>query len=320
MTVPLPVGPLTPYVTPEILVNAPTGISWSTIPTGRDVTYEMRLAEQSNICQRASAMVDAYCNQVLRASIDNEQYSGPDYRMTIQNGTGNTRMILQRWPILEILNVQVAANAVFPRQWQTLNAGMYDIEWPPLGLYGTNAPSSAGEGGQSIVIAPGSAGWSLGRNGFLIRVSYVNGWPHTGLTANVMSGETEINVDDCTGWVLTSEATLATGATGTIYDSGSQEVIQAVSSTAQAGPGILTLSTPLTFNHDMGTLVTTLPQSVMWATILYSANIAMTRGSTSTTIQTIPGGSGGGSGGGMKDISSIIDEAKMLLTPFKRTI
>lgn len=319
MTVPLPVGPLTPYVTPEILTQAPTGISWSTIPPGRDVTYEMRLAEQANICQRATAQVDAYCNQVLRASIDNEQYSGPNFRMTIQNGTGNTRMILQRWPILQVISVQVAANAVFPRQWTSLSSNMWDIEWPPLGIYGTNAPSSAGEGGQSIVLAPGTTSWYLGRNGYLIKVSYINGWPHTGLTAAAVAGATSISVDDCTGWAITSEATGVTGATGTVYDSGAQEVVQVTAASATSGPGTLTLASPLTFNHDTGVMVSTLPQSIIWATILFCTSIALTRGATSTTVQTIPGG-GGSSGTGAKEPSDVAGEAELLLNPFRRTI
>ena len=318
MTVPLPVGPLTPYCTPEILVQAPTGISWSTIPPGRDVTYEMRLAEQSNICQRATAMIDSYCNQVLRASINTEQYSGPDYRMTIQNGTGNVRMILQRWPILSIISVQVSPNAVFPRQWSTLSSGMWDIEWPPLGIYGTNAPSSAGEGGQSIVLAPGTASWCLGRHGFQIKVQYVNGWPHTGLTVAASAGDMSIQVDDCTGWTITSEATDITGATGTIYDSGSQEVAQVTAATATSGPGTLTLANALTFNHDAGTMVTTLPPSVIWAAILYSSGIALTRGATATTVQTIPGGSASTTAArGPTDLGS---QAQMLLNPFRRVI
>jgi hypothetical protein len=279
----------------------------------------MRLAEQANICQRATSQVDAYCNQVLRASVDNEQYSGPHYRMTIQNGTGNTRMILQRWPILQVLSVQVAANAVFPRQWRSLQSGMWDIEWPPIGIYGTNAPSSAGEGGQSIVLAPGTTSWCLGRQGYLVRVSYINGWPHTGLTAGVNAGSTQIQVDDCTGWAIQSEATLVTGATGTVYDSGAQEVIQVTAASATAGPGTLTLASPLTFNHDAGVMVSTLPQSVIWATILLCTSIALTRGATATTIQTIPGG--GGSGGtGAKEPSDVAGEAELLLNPFRRTI
>ena len=318
MTVPLPVGPLTPYVTPKILTQAPTGISWSTIPPGRDVTYEMRLAEQSNICQRATAMVDSYCNQVLRATVDSEQLPGPDFRMTIQTGVGTTRVVMQRWPILEILSVQVASNAVFPRQWTSLQQGYWDIEVPVVGLYGTSAPSSAGEGGQAIILPPGTVTWSLGRNGYLVRIDYVNGWPHTGLTTNAVAGDMTLSVDDCTGWSITGENTGYVGATGTIYDSGSQEVIQVTATSAVSGPGTLTLAIPITFNHDAGTMVSTLPQSIMWAAILYSSSIALTRGATATTIQTIPGG--GGSTSGPKVPGDLAGEAELLLNPFRRVL
>jgi hypothetical protein len=318
MTVPLPVGPLTPYVTPELLTQAPTGISWSTIPSGRNVTAEMRLAEQSNICQRATAQVDSYCNQVLRASIDSEQLPGPNFRMTIQSGVGTTRVIMQRWPILEIMSVQVAPNAVFPRQWTSLSTGMWDIEVPVVGLYGTSAPSSAGEGGQAVILPPGTVTWALGRNGYLVRVNYVNGWPHTGLTTAVSSGATSLVVDDCTGWSIVGENTGYTGATGTIYDSGSQEVIQVLSTSATSGPGILTLAKPLTFNHDAGTMVTTLPQSIIWATILICSSMALTRGATATTVQTIPGGGGSTTAG--KDPGDLASEAELLLNPFRRTV
>lgn len=319
MTTPLPVGPLSPYVTPELLTQAPTGISWSTIPPGRDVTYEMRLAEQSNICQRATAMIDAYCNQVLRATVDVEQQPGPNYRMTIQTGVATTRIVMQRWPILQIINVEVAANAIFPRQWTSLQSGMWDIEVPVVGLYGTSAPSSAGEGGQAIILPPGTVTWNLGRNGYLVRTTYINGWPHTGLTANVTAGSQSISVDDCTGWGITGENTGFVGATGTIYDAGSQEVIQVTSTSTVSGPGTLTLAVPLTFNHDAGTMVTTLPASVTWAAILFCSSIALTRGATATTIQTIPGG-GGSAGTGSKQPGDLAGEAELLLNPFRRTI
>ncbi len=317
MTTPLPVGPLTSYVTPELLTAAPTGISWSTIPPGRDVTFEMRLAEQSNICQRATSQVDSYVNQVLRASIDTEQVAGPHYRVTVQSGVGNTRVTLQRWPVLQILSVQVAPNAVFPRQWVSLPAGAWDIEVPVVGLYGTNAPSSAGEGGQAVILPPGTVTWAMGRNGYLLRIQYINGWPHTGLTNAVTAGSSGVLVDDCTGWAITSEFGTQ-GASGTIYDSGSQEVIKVLSASAASGPGMLSLAAPLTFGHDAGVMVTTLPQSVIWATILLCSSIALTRGATSTTVQSIPGGPG--ASGGAKEPGDLAGEAELLLNPFRRVI
>ena len=174
----------TPYLTEPELTSAPTGISWSTIPSGSQVTEQQRIAERINILGRATGRADGYVNQVLRATVDYDQQSGPDYRVTVQVGSGNGRMILTRWPILSITSVLVTPNNVFPRQWTTLPAGYYDIEHPVSGLYGSVAPTaSGGDGGQSVLISAGYVNWCNGRNGVLLRISYINGWPHTSLTA-----------------------------------------------------------------------------------------------------------------------------------------
>lgn len=311
----LPVGPLAPYVTPELLTSAPTGISWSTIPPGRSVTDAQRTAEVANICARATTQADGYCRQVLRATLDTEIQLGPDFRITIQKDTGNGRFILQRWPVLQIVSLSVSPN-VFPRAFTTLPTNAYDIEHPVVGLYGTNAPSAAGEGGQSIIFAPGFMDWSMGRNGFVVKCQYINGWPHTALTQPVTGGSSTITVQDCTGWGITSEALGTTGATGTVYDSGNQEVIHVTAASATSGPGTLTLATPLQSSHAAGVMVSTLPDSVIWAVTLLGSAQALTRGATSTTVQTIPGGSGG-HGGGPAELSS---EAELLLDPFRRMI
>lgn len=313
----MPTGPLSPYVTPEMLVTAPTGISWSTIPPGSGVTPAQRYAEQSNLCARSTAQTDSYCNQVLRATLDTEVFRGPDFRVTIQNGSGNGRIVLQRGPVLDVVAIQVASANVFPRQWVTVPSGYYEPEYPPIGIYGSSAPTSAGEGGQSIIIAPGYVNWANGRNGVIIQVQYYNGFPHCGLTAAASVGDTSIQVDDCTGWGITTPFSNVTGAAGTVLDSGQQELVQVTTSSVTAGPGTLTLLNPLAFSHRPGVTVTTLPQSVTWANILFASGMALTRGATSTTVQTIPGG---GSSGGSGKVSSLTQQAQALLLPFKRVI
>ena len=313
-----PAGPLSPYVSPEILIAAPTGISWSTIPPGRDVTPAQRYAEQFNICMRATGMTDSYCNQILRATLDTEVFRGPNFRVVVLSGSRNGRIILQRWPVLDVLSVQIAPDAVFPRQWTTIPAGHYEPEYPPIGVWNSATPTAAGEGGQSIIIESGWINWRLGRSGWIIKVQYYNGFPHCGLTAAASIGDTTLTVDDCTGWGLTSPFSGLTGATGTVYDSGQQEVVQVTASSVIAGPGTLTLASPLLFGHTVGTLVSTLPQSVSWAVINYGASVALTRGSTATTVQSIPGA--GGSTGGVKSAESLAGEAELLLNPFRRVI
>lgn len=308
-------GPLTPYVTPRILLNAPTGISWNSIPPGTGVTPAEHTAEQLNICMRATAQADSYCNQVLRATLDTEQVTGPDFRMTIEQSTQNCRIIMSRWPILAITGVEVSPNAVMPRQWQQVPTGMWDVERPIIGLYGTSAPSAAGEGGQGVLIAPGFASWSRGRRGFAVRVTYVNGWPHTSLTSAVVAGATSLPVDDCTGWAPFSAGT--PGALGVIYDSGSQETVQVSAASAISGPGNLTVPA-LAFPHAAGTMVSALPASVIWAVTLFAAGQALTRGATATTVHMIPGG--GSAMAPMKGPDDLFGEGELLLSPFRRTI
>lgn len=213
----------------------------------------------------------------------------------------------------------VAPNNVFPRQWTTLPAGYYDIEHPTIGLYNTVAPSAAGDGGQSIVISPGYVNWCNGRNGVLLRISYINGWPHTSLTAQATAGAESLSVDDCTGWAITGEFG-QTGAAGVVYDSGQQETVQVTAASATSGPGTLTLSSALQFTHANGVIVTTLPQSVIDAMILFSAAEALQRGATSTTVHQLPGGAGGDAGGKSLGPADYIKMGEKLIHPFRRTI
>jgi hypothetical protein len=308
-----------PYLAEPELTSAPTGISWQTIPSGSQITQQQRIAERWNILGRATARADGVVNQILRATLNTEQVSGPDYRVTIQVGSGNGRVILSRWPILSITSVQVAPNNVFPRQWTTLPAGYWDVEHPTIGLYDTVAPSAAGDGGQSIVLPPGYVNWCNGRNGVLLRVSYINGWPHTALTAVAAQGAMSISVDDCTGWAITGEFGQQ-GAAGIIYDSGQQETVQVTAASVASGPGTLTLSSALTFTHQPNVMVTTLPQSVIDAMIQFSVAEALIRGATSTTLKQIPGGAGGDAGGKGMGPDDYIKAGEKLLAPFKRTL
>lgn len=315
----------TPYVTPDIIHNAPTGISWSIIPFPKATTAD-QLAEQQNICWRATTIVDGFCNQALRATIDNEQRSGPgDFRINIDQATGNTRWILSRWPVTEILAIQISSNAAIPRQWQQVPPSRADIENPVIGVYGSDVPSgSGGAGGQSIIIAPGFSGWALGRNGFRYACSYINGWPHSGLMQDALVGATTITVDDVTGFA---------GASAFIYDGSSTEVISVLSVTADnlltlpngggtvpAGPGTLTLKTPLLFDHNGGNpatvLVTSLPSDVIWAATLAATTQALDAGITSVSIQNLPGSQTVGGHG----IEDLMDQYKELLTPYQRVI
>lgn len=295
MSTPLPVGPLAPYVTPELLKQYPTGISWSSIPPGGQrlgITDAMRTAALANICATSTAMVDEICKQPLRATIDTNVIYAPGVRASVPRGRPAT-LTMTRRPVLAVQAVRIAPNRM-PYVFATVPSGqgLYQPKRPVIGLYDSVAPAGAGEGGQGVILAAGWLDWRCGHEGYVAEVDYINGWPHCSLAAPAVqaaSGPQTIDVDDCTGWAITAAAGGNMGATGTVYAAGGQEVIHATAATADQGPGTLTLSAPLRYQHGAGVMVSTLPQSVVWAAVLFACDIALERGATATTTQEIPG-------------------------------
>ncbi len=331
MTTPMPLG-TAPYVSPATLISAPTGIDWGTIPPGDDITPAQNEAEWWNICNRVTDRVNGYCNQVLAATLDTELLHGPDFRLTVGPGGGgqgaspywggsgsyNARAIMSRWPVLSVTSVATCPNNVWPRSWSTVPTGFYEAEIPPIGIYGSIAPSGSAFGGQAVIIASGYVDWSLGRNGYAVKVSYINGWPHAAITSNATAGSTSLSVSDVTGWGIT-DFSGDVGGIGIIKDSGQQETAHCTAATAtagSAGPGTLLLNSPTAYPHQAGTIFTTLPANIEEACILFACAEALTRGATSTTIHDI-GGHAQSSGG---DISGLISEGELLIHPFRRTI
>ena len=288
------------------------------------------MAEIWNMCARATSRVDAYLNQTLRATADVELARGPDYRVTVGPASGgswltpyggasaamNARVILQRWPVLQVTSVKVCPNNVWPRTWTTLPSGYYEPDNPPIGLYNSVAPGGSAQGGQAVIIGGGYIDWTYGRNGYVIEIGYVNGWPHCSLTSAVAAGVSSLPVNDCTGWAVSSYFGTYTGATGAVEDSGQQEAVHVTSTSVAAGPGTLTLSSPTVYPHAAGTIVTTMPQAIQQACILFCTAEALTRGATSTTIHSL----GGHAQSSDQSSENLIAEGELLLHAYRRTI
>lgn len=322
-----------PYVTPSVIMNAPTGVGWQSIPEPQ-APLPAQQAEAMNICWRATSIIDTYCNQVLRATVDNEQLTGPGApRFGFMHGTDQVLLVMRRWPISEILAIQYAINRP-PLSWNTVASDKYLINHPLIGQYADTASATAPDGGWSIQVdsyalfppstPPGgiyapARRWSR-RNGLRLLVSYTNGWPHTSLTSGAAADTTTLEVDDVTGWV---------GASGFAYDGSftEQVAVTAVTAnsplslpngvgTAPAGPGTVTLSAPLSFAHSEGTLVSALPANVMQAAILIATSQALDAGIEAISAQSLSGSTSLG-GSGVKDL---IAQIKELLGPYRRVM
>ena len=296
----------TPYVSVQMLVDAPTGVSWSLLPKPKATTAQ-NYAELNNCLWRATSMVDTYCRQVLRSTLAVEYLNGPGVpRCNVDPNTGNGVLQTRWWPVTEVLAIQVSSSRNFDNNWTPVTAGQWRIRHPLISI-GDSASATAPDGGWTVDVAPGWITWQAcgrgpvpgswsgggGRGGTQVQISYLNGWPHTSLTEDADEGATEVSVDDVTGW---------TAASGFVYDGSATEAMSGQSvaattpvtlpydaGTAQAGPGVVTLSTPLNFGHQAGTVVSALPADVIYATILAAAVQALTGGTDAITIQSIGG-------------------------------
>lgn len=307
-------GTSTPYVTPAALIAAPTGISWGSVGAVTRPTPAQQLAEQQNLCYRATAMIDGYCNQPLRATLDTETLYGPgDMRFTMRGVI--TRLLLSRSPVTSVSGGRAAFAGGFPAQWTPIPAMAFRPEKPLIGVYGTTSPGASGDGGAGVLLAPGYTG--PGRYQWMVECTYVNGWPHTGLTAPAAEGDMTLSVDDCTGWG--APPGMSSGAAGTVHDPGQQEAVTVLAASASSGPGVLSLASPLAFPHLAGIMVTTLPGTVIQAAILFATSQALTRGAMSTTIQAVPG-SGTSGGKAAQTPQALAEAAQMLIQPFRRVI
>ena len=300
----------TPYVTPAVLINAPTGISWETIPDF-DSTSDAQLAEQFNICWRATHFIDTWCNQPLRATIDTEEILGPDYRFIVDNN-GLGRAITSRWPVTEIISGKYASSASYPVNWQTIPTDAMFIENPISTSSGVSVEAAAGS--SAIRITPGFLDWSSGRNGLRFQITYINGWAHAGITATASADATTLQIDDCTGML---NGTIGRGLW--IYDGAQTEYVVASAVSAPSGPGTLTIASPLLYEHD-GTseqpvLISSMPSVIQEAAIFHASYQAMVRGATATTVQQMPGSTSKSSDG-----ISLLQDCKDMLIPFRRTI
>ena len=296
----------TPYITPDILINAPTGISWETIPDFESTQTE-QYAEQMRICWRTTHWIDRQCNQILRATIDTEEVRGPDFYLTVDSN-GVARCLLSRFPIAEIVSAQYAPATQIPPQWQSIPTNAMYIEnasYTPAGAVATVGAS----GPFAVNIAPGYVSWLTGRNSVRLQTTFINGYAHAGLIGSVAVGATTLAIDDCTGMV---------GATLYIYDGASTEFVSVTAASTTAGPGAITLAAPTAFAHTASPqqplIVSSMPSDIQEAAIFYATYATLTRGATATTVQNVGGGqSGSGSG------HQMLSDAKEILEAYRRT-
>jgi hypothetical protein len=193
-----------------------------------------------------------------------------------------------------------------------------------LPLTGSIVPTGAGPGPTAILIGPGYVDWSNGRNGYLVQVTTINGFPVAGIDVTARAGDRSIHVDDITGWWNGTA-----GARGVIYDSPYREdavVSGATPDTAGAisGPGTLALTQPLAFDHvpvvgpyqpAQRILFSAMPSALITAGLYLATYYGLVRGATGAVMQS---GRGMAAPSGKQGANTWREDAKELLSRFAR--
>ena len=314
----------TPYVTPDQLISGqwPTGVAWGTLPdTSQDSppTPPQNFAVIAMICQQATSAVQQILNQPAHAEEPTEEYSGPDFRVTVDWSSGNGRIIASRWPVTQVV---LGAGVAECRLAAAVDVAAVGTPNPSTRSTACTGRPRRGRRRAGYPVRPRLrllAVWLARRAGlrarrFRVAFTYLAGWPHTSLTAAADAGAETIDVDECTGWLLTGTNGGTVGAMGIIYDAtgGGQEPVTVTQASETTGPGTLTLSSALQYAHGTGIMVSALPPTIIWATALLAAASADTRGVTATTIQTL--------GAREQGVHPLEAQARHLLNTFRRTI
>jgi len=296
------------YVTVQEMLTAPLGVSLrnvsakgSTGATG--VTGQQTYEELQFVAQRASALADNYCMQVLGATLDTEEkWTGSGLAWVDVNGYLNVHT--DYWPILSVQSFQYS----YPM--------LGSITWTVPLL--TDLVTLRERIVYPIFLA------QRGIPPMRVQYTYLNGWPNTTLTTAIAAGVTALPVADATGMVA--------GGKLTIYDEGNTEQVTIASSwvpvqgaasvtlaaaTAFAHTPIFRPATPPAQPYDIA--VSALPADVKQAVLLIVKELLEVRGANSLVM----GRAGGVSGSTTKGTASaekVPIESQFVLDRYRRTL
>ena len=315
---------LSPYITPSMMLESNYGIDWGSYPKP-GATAAAQVSAQLEICAMVTSEMDSL-SLTLRANIDTETEQGPDFIITTR-ANGWARFRLSNWPVLQVLCARVSPSSATPPTWTSIPLDSLMSDHAGITLSGTIVPSGASPGPSAVLIGPGYVNWANGRNGYLVEVSTITGFPVCGIDQTALVGSTSLHVDDITGWWNGIN-----GATGTLYDPPYREQVSIIGSTPDtvgsvSGPGTLTLSQGLQFTHtpqvgkpgqpDQRILLSTFPATLIQAGFYLATYYGLIRGATGATMQSSRGQS---SPSGMKGANDWHDRAVEILSRFARVL
>jgi hypothetical protein len=200
-----------PYVSAvDLTQTLPLGVSWTTMGkvAGTNPNEQQNAAALDQVCRLASAQTRGEAQQDLACRLITESQRGPSSWIgTLPSGQG--RMLARFFPIWKVVGAAVSDAAAFPKNWTIIPPG---YAYPEMTTMDGLLPSGLGGWSNAILLSPNYFGWAFGRYGMEVQVSYLHGWPHAQLTADVEAGADTIDVDVLDGYIPGARLEVMDGA------------------------------------------------------------------------------------------------------------
>lgn len=281
----------TPYLTLTEYKNAPTSVDIDNLVVGGNAAAQD--AELSNVIARASSWIDTYCNQILGATVEQEQ------QRVRMRGDGSIRIHPRYSPVIAVsalaYGLDPNALTVVP-DCSVCWLEDQQIIFPYISLLA--GQTSQGPLSYSF---PANAGGEM-----FVRYSYVNGYANS-LIATATAAATSLTVNTGTGIVA--------GQMLKIYDGANSENVT-VASTYTFGSTTVPLTAALAYSHATGVSISSLPPAIKEAAILATTAFLKVRGDNSMvmTVGSRPSNAVDGS----QNIGQDLAIAESLLKPYRR--
>lgn len=297
------------------LLDAPTGIDWSTVSEATDADSVEEAVEQSNLIASASAWVHNTCGMAvgLHATQQTEGYvlrrAAHFGAKAIVTREGSLAFRTDTLPIISVVSLQYAPlpppyafTALDPTKVvltgdypQVISIEDWQIDWSALAYGG---------------ISQYGQGWTTQT---LVQLVYQSGWPNMFTTGTLTAGSNvAIAVDSSIGAQLAPLTTGQDNSTLTVWDGDNEETVTV---TAVPDTTHITVAS-LAYNHAKGVRISNMPTDIRLATIYACMDMVRTRGVDALVMDSARSVTQEGP----MTKGDVLDEAEILLQPYCRRI
>lgn len=289
ITVTSPIGS-TPYITTAEYRQAPTSVDVDDFVGGGSMA--LNNVELLNVIARASSWMDAHCGQVLAATQDTEAFRARVSR------DGFLKVHPRYHPVIGVVAASYGSNPTLMNTLDPTTAWIEEmaVVFPLSGI----SASFLGQIQFSRVYSPLAEQF--------VQMTYVNGYANSLTTVTTDAGATSLAVSELCGF--------QPGTHFTVFDGVETEMLEVAGSfVPTVGTGVLPLTNPTMYAHNVGMSASAFPPAIKQAAIYMTNVILKSRGNSAVAMTPLtPSQIIGNNPNVANDYSMACD----LLEPFRR--